>query len=228
MPEVVQLGPFLIKMSMLGAVVSLLAAFAAVRLRLRNDPAQRKAILDTMSGSLLLAFLVWKFSYVLFHPAQALAQPVSLLYFSGGGRGVWLALLAVAAYLSVQIRRRHIPVPVFANAIAAGGLSFWGVGHALTWGMERLDGWYYGQQTAIAAVFWLWLNRRKDDRAAGMAFWLELLLWFGISQVYVSFFSRTHTPYWAGLSKEQLLYYLFSVLALILSHRVRDPGGNME
>lgn len=224
MPDVIQFGPFLIKMSMLAIVVPMLVAYAAVHFRLRKEKVLRRTILELITSSVLLTFLVWKFSYVLFYPAKVWAQPASLLYFSGGDRGIWLAVLAVSVYLVVRARTQRIPIPVLIDAFATGGLAAWAVGHVCTWGVEQQGGWYYAQQAFIAVVFLLWVIR-KLDRAASVVLWLKMLLWFGICQVYVLFFSPQHTALLAGLSKEQLLAYIFSVLALFLANRARDTGG---
>jgi hypothetical protein len=93
--------------------------------------------------------------------------------------------------------------------------------------VEQLNGWYYIQQAFIAVVFLLWVIR-KVDRSASVVPWLQMLLWFGICQVYVTFFSPAYTPLLAGQSKEQLFYYIFSVLALFLANRARDTGGTPD
>lgn len=227
MPDVMQLGPILIKKSLLILAVSIGLAFVAVRLRLRDEQVLKKTMLELMSSSLLVAFLVWKFSYVLFHPAKAVEQPATILYFSGGDRGFWLALLAGVAFVAAAIRKQRIPIPVFADAFVTGGLVAWGVGHALRWATGGMEGWHDPQQVLIAAGFVLWVTR-KVDRTARVVPWLHLLLWFGISQVYVAFFSPDQKALLAGLSKEQLIFYTLSVLALFLANRARDTGGTPD
>ncbi|QRG68830.1 hypothetical protein [Brevibacillus choshinensis] len=227
MPDVIQLGPILIKMSLLSMAISVVLAFAAVRLRLRDEQVLQKVILELMSSSLLLAFLVWKFSYVLFYPAKALAQPSSLLYFSGGDRGLWLALIAGVVFVVIRIRKQGIPIPKVVDAYVTGGLVAWGVGHVLSWGTGGMEGWYDPQQALIAAGFVLWMIR-KVDRAANVVPWLQLLMWFSISQVYAAFFSPEQKALLAGLSKEQQIFYSISVLALFLANRARDTGGTPD
>lgn len=224
MPDVIQLGPILIKMSLLITAVSIGLAFVAVRLRLRDEKPLQKSILELMSSTLLLAFLVWKFSYVLFYPAKAVAQPSSLLYFSGGERGIWLALLAAAVFVVIQIRKQGIPIPVIADAFVTGGLVAWGVRHALAWATGGMAGWHDPQQVIIAAGFVLWVTHGVN-RTAHVVPWLQLLLWFCISQVYAAFFSPDQKALLVGLSKEQLIFYTLSVLALFLANRARDTGG---
>lgn len=218
MPDVIQLGPVLVKMSVLAVAVAIVLAFAAVSLRLRRQPMRRRTVLETASSSLLVAFWVWKFSYALFYPAKVIAQPVVLLYFNGGDRGFWLALLAAVAYLRVRARKGEVPAPVWSDAIAIGGLTGWGAWHAFTWGVEGQAGAYYLQQTAIAIVFLLPVIR-KGNRTADAAFWLQLVAWFGVSQMYAGFFSPDYLPVAAGLSKAQVLYAFVSLLMVILAGR---------
>lgn len=224
LPDVIQLGPFLVKMSMLIRVVSILLAFASVHLRLREERELKKTIWEIMSGGILLGFVVWKFSYILLYPSKAMEQPASILYFSGGDRGFWLAMIAVLVYLVVTVRKREIPIPVFAASLALGGWTAWAAAFLLTWAVEGQDGWYSVQQAAIGILFLL-LVIRKWKTLTNAVHWLNLLMWFGISQVYVAFFSQEHSPVLAGLSREQWLSYLIAVLAWILVSRARDMGG---
>ncbi|WP_301171681.1 hypothetical protein [Brevibacillus nitrificans] len=224
LPDVIQLGPLLVKMSMLIVVVSIILAFAAVHFRLREKKELKRTIWEVMSSSLLLAFLVWKFSYVLFYPSKAIEQPASILYFSGGDRGLLLALLAAIVYIAVTVRKKELPIPVFTEAIAVGGWTAWASSFLLTWAVEGQNSWYYGQQTIIGLVFMLVVIRKKETEAS-VVFWLQRLMWFGISQVYVGFFYQKHTPLFAGLSKIQWLCYFFAALALFLISRAKETGG---
>ncbi|RNB83750.1 hypothetical protein EDM59_14560 [Brevibacillus nitrificans] len=224
LPDVIQLGPFLVKMSMLIIAISILLAFAAVHLRLREERVFKKTIWEVMSSSILLGFVVWKFSYILLYPSKAMAQPASILYFSGGDRGFWLALLAVIVYLVVTVRKRGIPAPAFAASLALSGWTTWAAFFLLSWAVDGQNGWYDVQQAAIGVVFLLLVIRKWETLTSAVP-WLSLLMWFGISQVYVGFFSQQRSLLFAGLSKTQWLYYLFAVLAWFLVSRARQTGG---
>ncbi|WP_289137604.1 hypothetical protein [uncultured Brevibacillus sp.] len=220
MSEAFQIGPFILKMSMLAAVISLACGFFVVTLRLKKEKVERTAIIEMLSNAVFLAFLIWKLSYVLFHFSKAIENPSSILYFSGGESGIWLAALAVAIYMARSIRKKAIPVHLVVLASATGFLAASGVYHLLTVVLENSDRWFHVQQVVSSAVFLWWLFTSKQDQTT-MAFWLTLLLWFGISQVYVRFFIDVRNALFLGLSMTQIAFYLLSLLSLFLSTRLQ-------
>lgn len=229
MSDAFQLGPFILKMSMLAAVVSLACGFFAITLRLKKEKVERTPIIEMLSNSVFLAFLVWKLSYVLFHFSKAIENPSSILYFSGGESGAWLAAVVVGIYLVRIIRKKAIPVHLVVLASAAGFLAASGVYHLLTVVLENSDRWYHVQQVISSAIFLWWLFTSRQDQTT-MSFWLTLLIWFGISQVYVRFFIDARNALFLGLSKTQMAFYLLSLLALFLSTRHQTPvtGGSTD
>lgn len=60
---------------------------------------ERQQIMSVISNAFWLWILVWKLSYLLFHPIEVFQRPAALLYFDGGARGVWTASLIVALYI---------------------------------------------------------------------------------------------------------------------------------
>ncbi|GED68370.1 hypothetical protein BRE01_20720 [Brevibacillus reuszeri] len=229
MSDAFQLGPLLVKMSMLAAVVSLACGFLAITLRLKKEKVERAAIIELLSNAVFLAFLIWKLSYILLHFSKAIQNPSSILYFSGGENGAWLAAVAVMIYLVRGIRKKAITVHLVVLAFATGFLAASGIYHMLTVLLENSDRWFYIQQVVIHAIFLWWLFTSKQDQTT-MSFWLTLSLWFGISQVYVQFFIDTRNTLFLGLSKTQIAFYLLSLLALFLSSRLQTPvtGGSSD
>lgn len=226
MSDAFQLGPFLLKMSILAVVISLACGFFAISLRLKGDEIARKAIIEMLSNAVFLALLIWKLSYILFHFSKAMNNPSSILYFSGGENGVWLAALAVAVYLTRSIRKKGVPVHLVFLGGATGFFAASGVYHLLTVVLENSHTWFAVQQVVLSGVFLWWLYQSKQD-PAGLSYWLPLVLWFSISQVYVRFFIEARQTMLLGLSKEQVAFYVLSLLTLFLSTRLRTSvtGG---
>lgn len=220
MSEAFQIGPFLLKMSTLAVIVSISLGFVAITAQLKNRKEVRSAIVELLSNALVLAFLVWKFSYVLFDFSKAMENPSSILYFSGGENGAMLAIVAVIVYLTMTVRKKAIPVHLVAIALSSGFLASTLAYHLLT---IVLDGenlrWFHLQQAAICLLFYWWLGRVKE-RLVHLAAWLPLVMWFAIGQVYVQFFVSPREAVLFGLSQQQLAYYGFALLLLFLSRRV--------
>lgn len=74
------------------------AGWLILRYRLRNM-ADRHTIMSIISNAYWMWVLVWKLSFLLFHPLEVLHRPAALLYFDGGARGAWVASLVVALYI---------------------------------------------------------------------------------------------------------------------------------
>ncbi|NRR02479.1 hypothetical protein HP570_09630 [Brevibacillus sp. RS1.1] len=224
MSDAFQIGPFLLKMSMLAVVVSLSLGFVAISAQLTHSREWKSAVIELLSHTLVLAFLIWKFSYILFDFSKALENPSSILYFSGGENGTMLAVVVVVVFLTKTVRKKAIPVHLVALAMATGFLAATGVYQLLTVVFEQSSMWYHVQQFAICACFLWWLHRAKEG-LIHLAAWLAPVMWFAISQVYVHFFVPNREAVFAGLSSAQLMYYAFALLLLFLSRRVKPIGG---
>src|SRR5690606_37970207 len=104
------LGSLVLNRALLYGLISVLAASGVLKLHLRrHDPMRPFEIDHLLLNATMMAFFAWKFSYVLFHPADTLQQPMLLLYFDGGTRGGWLAAAIAAIYMFRIVRKKSIP-----------------------------------------------------------------------------------------------------------------------
>ncbi len=213
MVDVIQLGPFQVKTSVLIYLLSGLVGYLVIRLRGKDNKDQIQAITEIVSGMALLAFVLWKFSYVLFHPLKAVENPLSILYFSGGSRGMVLAGVGAALYVWIQLRKLQIPPNKVIYLTSIGLLAAWGTFHAQHLGLYEENDLYHLLQSVLAGVFYLWIHNRipHNTRRNG---WIQLVLWFIIGQIFVLFF-KDSAAYMLGLSKKQLLYLLLGISCLL-------------
>ncbi|OXM84925.1 hypothetical protein CF651_18665 [Paenibacillus rigui] len=96
--DVWTIGPLVLQKQMLMIAAAVAVGYVAMRWRLRSTNAEEKPA-DRFFEVLLLWLAVWKLSVWVFHPQTGLDSPWSLLYFSGGTEGAWLASFAAAAYV---------------------------------------------------------------------------------------------------------------------------------
>ncbi|KAB7706492.1 hypothetical protein F9802_09820 [Bacillus aerolatus] len=77
--------------------LAVIAAFfiSAIVLWLKKD----KVLLDVYGNAVFLFIAVWKLSILLFSFSLVMQAPLSLLYFNGGWKGVWLAFIFVLLYI---------------------------------------------------------------------------------------------------------------------------------
>lgn len=102
----IQLGSFVLNTELLVYLASALAGALALRLLRRGHPG-KEADLSVAWGSMLLWIVIWKVSLLLIDPASVMQRPLSLLYFSGGAIGFWLASLASAGLAVFRYSRRY-------------------------------------------------------------------------------------------------------------------------
>ncbi|WP_256759402.1 peroxiredoxin [Cohnella sp. WQ 127256] len=100
-----QVGTFVLNIELLIYILAGMVGVLAVKYRLKLHPDRERIVSDTWNA-VFLWVVVWKGSLFLFDPAGVIDHPMSLLFFSGGTRGIWLATVVVIGYLAFrQIRR---------------------------------------------------------------------------------------------------------------------------
>ncbi len=100
-----QLGSTVLNIELLVYLLAGIFGVYAVRYRQRRHPERERQTGDAWNA-VFLWLLVWKGSLFLFDPAGVIAQPMSLLFFSGGTWGIGLASVVALAYLFLRNYRR--------------------------------------------------------------------------------------------------------------------------
>lgn len=185
MNDVIMLGPLIIPVRLLLLAAAGIAGYAALvyRLKFRGGTDDSKPVLDHFLNTMLIGFLVWKLSPLVLDTSFVIRNPLSLLYFSGGTRGVWLALLYAAASFVYQTRKNGRTVLFYPDAaltflLAAAGM----------YGLLRLAIWQGGIEALLiaAAGFGLYalqirrplpLGSRRSGNILTLAIILGLLGW---------------------------------------------------
>jgi peroxiredoxin len=77
----------------------ILTAFTAMKILLRRQPDLEKNAAARTMEAILIWFVIWKLSVLLFDPQSVWSNIRSLLYFNGGIKGAWLAAITACGYL---------------------------------------------------------------------------------------------------------------------------------
>ncbi|MCR8636396.1 redoxin domain-containing protein [Paenibacillus radicis (ex Xue et al. 2023)] len=93
------LGPLVLQKSVLLIAVAILAGFAVMKLRLRRESDLDNKSYDRAFEALLIWLFTWKLSVLLLDPQSVIESPLSLLYFSGGEQGTWIAAAVAGGYV---------------------------------------------------------------------------------------------------------------------------------
>ena len=85
-------------------------------LKLHKKPAFSPIVFDSISNGLLVGVVVLKLSLFLIEPGLIIKHPLSLLYFTGGDLGYWLAIACASGYYFWETKRKRV---LFRERIAA-------------------------------------------------------------------------------------------------------------
>ncbi len=157
-------GPFILQKSMLIVIAAVAAGYVISRLRFKAS-----SVGGTFGAIILNALLMWvlswKLSILVFDPGSVLSNPMSLLYFSGGDKGVWLATLLSGIYVWLSAKKAKLNAAVYMDSVLVsiiGGYAVYaalmlvaGEESRLTWGLKAL-------LAAGLTAFWL-VSRAKGE-----------------------------------------------------------------
>ncbi|TVX99739.1 peroxiredoxin family protein [Cohnella terricola] len=118
-----QLGTFVLNIELLVYVAAGMIGVLALRFRLR-EYADRARLVSDAWNAVFLWIAVWKASLLLLDPAAVVAHPLSLLFFSGGVKGIWLASASSLGFIFLRSYRKE---GIRRSAAAA---TIWGAGMA--------------------------------------------------------------------------------------------------
>jgi hypothetical protein len=187
-----------------------------------------KPILNDITNVLLGAFLIWKFSVIIFNPVTVLNNPYYILYFTGGERGILLSAIVVLIILSIQSSKRKITFWVYAAVLAAGLLSyimFYSIFQLIFNNSTTSSFLYDLSQIVLAIVLLVWMYCRKERFEKPQAI-NQLILWFSIGQILSYFFKSFSVVVLLGLSSEQLVFLAVALCCLTIHNFIKKESFN--
>lgn len=208
----ITLGSLMIRADILIFFISAAAGFFALKWRLRRRE-ESAWILDLYVNALLIGFLVWKFSMIVFDPVRTFRYPMSLLYFTGGDKGVLLGTALALIYIGFRVNgkkeRTGTLIRAAALAFVAGGF----MKHAFTLLWSGSFDWPEALNVALYAIFtvWLWLTYNDSFRSL-----LSQALWFSIASVMTPFFKEDRHAVFAGFTSAQIAFSVISIILLLV------------
>jgi thiol-disulfide isomerase/thioredoxin len=169
MEPYVMVAGFPIKSDWLFILAGGVAAYALLFLKYSKYE-RRKELLDMLFNTVIVGFAVWKFSYILIHPAAAVKSPINILYFSGGTSGIVLGTIAAAGYALRTSRKEQLRVETLFYGAGYGASVFFAVYLALRYFLT-------GQNTEegilsilmLAGVVFLHFSKANDIKTVSLA-----------------------------------------------------------
>lgn len=109
--------------------MAIVIGFIILKLWLRHSQEEesRKQLFELTLNSVFWAFVIWKGSLLLWEPKLVIESPMSLLYFTGGMKGLILGIFGALIYFILEARKLKIAnfailqtTAVFAFAVMSG------------------------------------------------------------------------------------------------------------
>jgi len=224
----VQFGQFVLNLEIVLYLAAGLAGAAAIRMRLRTQPEQRGGAASAAVNAVILWIVIWKGSQLLFSPSEVISNPLTLLYFSGGAKGTWLAGAASIAYLLYKLYKQGIERRLRLELAIIAALSWTFVYYLLHIVLIDTGLIYHMLNAGLAAgLLGYMLFRKKPDS------WQSLIaaaLWFSLGKAAAAFADDARSAVLLSFSIGQLAWLAVS-LALLIGQSLLDKpatGRNKE
>lgn len=223
MGEVWSFGPIMVKEVWLVYFVTGIVVYIGVRWLMARQ-AVDKAILDPLWTAFFWFLIVWKVSYGLLHPLRTLDHPGSLLYFTGGTRGVFLALAAVVLYFYWTARKERTSiVPYFKWGLLIVIIAS-GVHHLLAILLHLSTNILYSLLQCLVAGLFVGIELFKRDHRPSIR---QKILWYCLLELGLTYFTF-QDPLFLGFSLTQWILMIISVLIitslLFARNHAREDG----
>lgn len=228
MPEVIQLGPLMLKLEWLLWAISGGGGYFVMKYRFKKAGIADHSLFDLLPTALMLVVFVWKFSPLLFSPAVR-KTPLTVFFVSGSTEGLWLGLAVAGVYLLMKSRAKPGEAWVLPDVMTYGVLVMvivysllswqYGAQTNLPWGISIRDPAFkyhpinvYRLVLSIPLLIWIW---RKPPGLIGEGrLTADVLTYYGIGLLLVSFFEQQVTP--SVISGEQIAFLSMSLSGIIL------------
>ncbi|WP_261134219.1 hypothetical protein [Bacillus sp. Marseille-Q3570] len=214
MEDVWFIGPLMIKEKWILYVVAALVSYLVVKVLTKVKGIDPRVI-ESVWNAAMVFLLVWKGSYAVFHLFQTFQNPIALLYFTGGEKGVVLGFIAVLLYLFLRSKKEALGFSVYMDMTL---LTLLTALCTYTLGRLMLDQpfsivWLF-EIVLYLSLLAYWVVKYKADKPL----WPEILMWFSLGSIALSYY-KPQIPILLGLSFSQWTYIVVSIIAIILSHK---------
>jgi peroxiredoxin len=175
------------------------AGYFVIWLRLGKFESIKKQVSGTIINALLIIGFIWRFSLVFFDPLKVFKNPMSILYFSGGMRGLVLSCVIAAVYLVYASIKQRIFIWRYLDFIISGILAGFTVYNIAALIVGRQFSLSSLGQSILAVLLLLWQLKKPDMYifkktlpAVMMAF---LILWGVYDAVYKDYINNKNTGF---------------------------------
>lgn len=214
--NVIQLGPLMLNFELLNFILSAFTGYLALKYRISMANVEA-SIGDKFVTALLLSFIVWKFSLIIFDPVSVIRNPLSLLYFNGGDKGLWLAIIISVIFLWIRSRKDGTSLWMNVDVISIGLIAGSGMFHLLLLMKDTSNILFHLLYISFMVGLLVFLNISK--KAVGNPIALnQLVIWFSLGMIGI-FFAEKGRAYWIfSFSLEQIFFFFIFIVAIFVGN----------
>lgn len=197
-----------------------IAGYFALRWRFgsTSDRSQASIVNDVLPTAIFIVLVTWKLSVALFHPVMTWQHPSSLLYLTGGLRGMLLGLVIALVYLGVHLRRGRIHFWIFAESVLFGYIAGSSVYYLALLFLHDASVIRYGSAFVVHIGLLLWMKAKHSTNRKAVDFH-QYLLWFCLIQLVLSIFMDNNHFFWR-FSIAQIVYSVTSLYTLVFLNMI--------
>lgn len=202
--NVLRVGPLLVDLKLLFVIAAAIAGYLALigRKEMRD---KEDAAISVLVNAFLIGLLIWKLSPVLFDLKSVIQQPLSLLYFHGGQRGVWLGIAAAVFYVAWRMNKLQVPLPRYGELVLIGWTTGMGIYHllsAVAFDRETIVHTFAALLNFVVSGYFL--SRRIEQTS--QASLLRISGWYFLAMLALPFLQEYRESIVWGFSLEQLIW----------------------
>ncbi|MCY9659428.1 prolipoprotein diacylglyceryl transferase [Paenibacillus chondroitinus] len=234
MPEILQLGPFMLKYNWLLWAIAAVVGYSVMRYRVKKAEEVDKSVLEVLSTALLIAIITWKLSPLLLS-TEIWGNPLSVLFVSGSDQGAIIGFTSAVIYTGIKCWKKGSLAWQLPDLLSYGitvmvivyNMLSWQYGSltALPWGISIMDPNHkyhpvnvYLILVSLPIIIWLW--RRSVSSIGSGELFANFLSFFGIGLLAVSFFENQTMSVFV-MSWKQLFYLVMVLCGIVLNYLIK-------
>lgn len=210
MEELLSIGPIRLSIKWIYIVIGLVFAYYLVTFRVKKAGLNIQ-IVETIVNSLFYGLIIWKLSYVLFYPTYAFRYPVGILYFHGGQKGFYLAVIIVLLYMTYNAFKEKVSVFTYLDLYFHGWLV---VSFAYFIYMLEQNIIYYTGQIFLAMVLFL-IIALKGKQLGNRLFLNSVILVYVLFQILLQYYSNAPVTYFS-FTTLQVILVIIALLTIVI------------
>ncbi|MFC4324198.1 hypothetical protein [Litchfieldia salsa] len=178
---VVQIGSYAILLKWIILAISILLSLGLLKVLLHTYQLnKKKEIFDLFTGTLFFGFLCWKGSLFLLDPQLVIKSPLSLLFFTGGTKGLVIAVMLSIIFIIYKSKSIGIDDSITIGLILGFGFTTFGSFHvflSLLVDENALLNFFVGI-VALVCIGWILLMLRGNKLKLKHVFTITILYCF--------------------------------------------------